>query len=164
LVRKRLGHLARGSPLRTDETTSRTDRVVAAASRCSAISDAWVAPAMTRCTLLVDNVARWFCAAVSAASCPLPAVRTTSGLPAKSVKAAACPAADDWRYSSIVLRRLPAVAILALTSSRDRGGRPLAANRRNSHAQGHGREPCVPARSLTKRAHRLARVRVDRGR
>ena len=83
------GHLASGSPLRTDEATSRTARVVAAASRCSAISASWVAPAMTRCTLSVDNVARWFCAVVQAASCPLPAVRTTSGLSAKSVRAAA---------------------------------------------------------------------------
>src|SRR3982751_81335 len=93
---------------------------------------------MTRCTLLVDNVARWFCAAVSAASCPLPAVKTTSGLSAKSVRAAAGPAADDWRYSSMVLRRLPAVAILALTSSRDRGGRPLAANVANSDPSARG--------------------------
>src|SRR5690242_21851063 len=53
-------------------------------------------------------------------------------LVAKSVRTAACPAADGWTYSSIVLRMLPAVAILALTSSRDRGGRPLPANMANS--------------------------------
>jgi hypothetical protein len=77
-------HLTSGSAFRTDETTSRIARVVAAASTSSTISEMWVAPAMARCTLLVDKVAMSFCAADQAASLPLPAVRTTKGLSAKS--------------------------------------------------------------------------------
>jgi hypothetical protein len=54
-------------------------------------------------------------------------------LPAKSVKAAACrAAADPSTYSSITLRRLLAVAILALTSAPDRGGRPPPDNEANT--------------------------------
>src|SRR4029453_15983072 len=85
---------------------------------------------MTRCTLLVDKVARWFCLASQVGSFPLPAVRTIRGLSAKSRRAAACfTEVLAWRYSSIVLRRLLAVALVARTSSRDRGGRSPAANR-----------------------------------
>src|SRR5215217_2999498 len=122
-------HLTRAPLLRTDATTSRIAWVVAAASSSSAIKSSWTAPAMTRCTLLVDNVAMRFCAADRAASCPLPAVRTISGLSAKSPRAAACSAeAAAWTYSSIVLRSMLAVATLARTSSRDRGGRLPTAN------------------------------------
>src|ERR671919_342827 len=79
---------------------------------------------MTRCTLLVDKVARSFCAAEWVASLPLPAVRTTNGLSAKSPRDAACSVeAFAWTYSSIVLRTWLAVALLARASSRDRGGR-----------------------------------------
>src|SRR5215212_11611365 len=85
---------------------------------------------MMRCTLLVDKVAIRFCAADQAASCPLPAVRTISGLSAKSRRAAACSIeAFAWRYSSIVLRSVLGVASLARTSSRDRGGRLPKAER-----------------------------------
>ena len=56
---------------------------------------------------------------------PLPAVSTTSGFPPKSRSEAACSAeAPPWTYSSMVLRRLPAVALRALASPWDRGGRP----------------------------------------
>jgi hypothetical protein len=79
---------------------------------------------MTRCALLVDRVARSFCAAEWVASLPVPAVRTTSGLSAKFRRAAASSVeALAWTYSSIVLLVLLAVAVLARTSSRDRGGR-----------------------------------------
>jgi hypothetical protein len=45
-------------------------------------------------------------------------------LSAKSRRAAACSVeAVAWTYSSIVLRSMLAVATLARTSSRDRGGR-----------------------------------------
>src|SRR4029450_12952847 len=117
-------HLTRRLGLWTDATTSRIAWVVAAASSWLATKSSWVAPAMTRCTLLVDKVAMRFCAADQAASCPLPAVRTISGLSAKSRRAAACSVeAFAWTYSSIVLRSVLAVASLARTSSRDRGGR-----------------------------------------
>src|SRR5262249_38226532 len=44
----------------------------------------------------------------------------------RSVGGGACrTAADGWKYPSIELRRLPAVAIFAPPSSRDRGGRLL---------------------------------------
>src|SRR5829696_1787000 len=123
-------HLTRAPLLRTDETTSRIACVVAAASSSFAIRSSWAAPAMTRCTLLVDNLAIWFCAVDQAASCPLPAVRTISGLSAKSRRAAACSIeAVAWTYSSIVLRSMLAVATLARTSSRDRGGRLPKAER-----------------------------------
>jgi hypothetical protein len=79
---------------------------------------------MVRCTLLVDRVAMRSWAADQAASWPLPAVRTIRGLSAKSRRAAACSVeAAAWAYSSIVLRSVLAVASLARTSSRDRGGR-----------------------------------------
>jgi hypothetical protein len=51
-------HLTSGLGLLTAETTSRMACVVAAASCSSTISELWVAPAMTRCTLLVDSLAR----------------------------------------------------------------------------------------------------------
>src|SRR6266540_3626557 len=79
---------------------------------------------MTRCTLLVDKVARRFCAAEWVASLPMPAVRTTNGLSAKSRRDAACSIeAFPWTNSSIVLRKLLTVSRLARTSSRYRGGR-----------------------------------------
>jgi hypothetical protein len=46
--------------------------VVAAESSSFTITTWWVAPSMTRCTLLVDKVDRSFCAADQAALCPLP--------------------------------------------------------------------------------------------
>ncbi len=50
-------------------------------------------------------------------------------LSAKSPRAAACSVeAVAWTNSSIVLRTLPAVAMLARTSFRDRGGRLPKAN------------------------------------
>jgi hypothetical protein len=98
--------------------------VAAAASSSSEISDAWVAPSMTRCALLVDKVAMAFCAADQPAALPLPAVRTTKGLSAKSPRDAACVIEDPaWMYSSIVLRSWRAVATLARASCRERGGR-----------------------------------------
>src|SRR3954454_8424481 len=51
-------HLTKGLAVRTDETTSRIAWVVVAANSLSAISPSWLAPAMTRCALLVDKVAR----------------------------------------------------------------------------------------------------------
>jgi hypothetical protein len=45
---------------------------------------------MTRCTLLVDKVAMASCATNQLAALPLPAVRTTNGLSAKSRRDAAC--------------------------------------------------------------------------
>jgi hypothetical protein len=51
--------------------------VAAAAPSSFATKSSWVTPAMTRCTRLVDKLAMRFCAVDQAASCPLPAVRTT---------------------------------------------------------------------------------------
>src|SRR4029450_9770448 len=117
-------HLTRAPLLRTDATTSRIAWVVAAASFWFVIKSSWVAPSMMRCTLLVDNLAMRSWAVDQAASWPLPGVRTISGLSAKSRRAAACSLeAVAWTYSSIVLRSVLAVASLARTSSRDRGGR-----------------------------------------
>ena len=79
-----------GLAVRTAETTSRIPRVVAAASSCSLIKDAWVAPLMTRCRLLVEREARASCEAAQPGAFPLPAVRTTSGILVKFLNAAAC--------------------------------------------------------------------------
>jgi hypothetical protein len=57
------------------------------------------------------------------------AVRTTSGLSAKSRRDAASSAeADPWMYSSMVLRTWLAVAALARGSFRDCGGRLPCSN------------------------------------
>lgn len=75
------------------------------AASSSTISDMWVAPSMTRCTLLVDRSGMSFCAGGQTASRPLPAVGTTKGLSAKSLRDAAWSIEDPaWMYSSIVLR------------------------------------------------------------
>lgn len=58
-----------GAPaLRTEETTSRTAWVVAAAYFFSKISDACLAPSMVRWELLVDNAASFSCAALCGVS------------------------------------------------------------------------------------------------
>ena len=99
--------------------------MVVAACSSFEISESWVAPSMTRCTLLVDKVAKSFCFAEWVASLPMPAVRTTNGLSAKSPRDAACSVeAFAWTYSSIVLRTWLAVALLARAPSRDREPRP----------------------------------------
>ena len=117
-------HRFSGWLCRTELTTSSIAWVVAPAYFCSATSASWVAPAITRCTLLVDSVAVLSCAVIHAASCPTLAVRTARGLSPKSRREAA-----SWvealarRYSSTVLRTVLAFAVLARTSSLERGGR-----------------------------------------
>ena len=68
-------HLTSRPALLTEETTSSIAWAVAAASSSSTISEMWVAPSMTRCTLFVDKVAMSFCAADQAALLPLQACR-----------------------------------------------------------------------------------------
>src|SRR5215813_759605 len=117
-------HRSSGRLCRTELTTSRIARVVAPAYFCSATSASCVAPAITRCTLLADSVAVLFCAVIHAASCPTLAVRTIRGLSPKSRREVA-----SWvealarRYSSTVLATVLAFAVLARTSSLERGGR-----------------------------------------
>src|SRR5262249_42317582 len=117
-------HRSSGRWCRTELTTSRIARVVAPAYFCSATSASWVAPAITRCTLLVDSVAVLSCAVIHEASCPLLGVKMARGLAPKSrSEAASWVVALARRYSSTVLATVLAFAVLARTSSWERGGR-----------------------------------------
>jgi hypothetical protein len=78
----------------------------------------------------VDKVARASCFADQSAKLPLPAVRTTNGLSAKSCRDAACSVEElVWTYSSIVLRRWLAVGA-PIRRPRPRGLRSRPVRRR----------------------------------
>ena len=64
---------------------------------------------MTRWTLSVDKVARASCFADQSAELPLPAVRTTNGLSAKSCRDAAC-SLEEFAWTDVLVDRAAEVA------------------------------------------------------
>jgi uncharacterized hydrophobic protein (TIGR00271 family) len=108
-----------GLVVRTEATTSRITWLTAVASVGSRRSEACVASATTWCRLLVDKVARSFCADSHLASCSRPAVITMRCLLPKSTRdAACCTAIAPARNSLMKLSTSLAVALRSSGSRR----------------------------------------------
>ena len=95
--------------------------LVVAACTGSPTRASWLAPSTTRYALSVESAASCCCFRGQSASLPTPALSTTSGLSPKSRReAASCIESLARPNSSMVLRRVPGVAVLTRTSSRSR--------------------------------------------